>query len=369
MNITFIIQNYNYQGGGQVIANLIEKFNTCGHFTKVIVIRCSKYDKQSRPKLKHDVLDLNASNFISGVLKLISIFKTSNDAFISIGGYSNLSAGLAKIISRSSVKIIGSEHFAKSPLLGDYSKFILRLCLPLFKLSYSRLNGLIFVSENLRLKFLKKNQWHPTRCKTIYNPVRFHIKQKNNIDYKKVNSGITFLGIGVLETRKRFDILLRAFSLVASSNDQLLIAGTGSLKTNLKILSKTLKIESQVRFLDYISDVESLLKKSDILVLTSNSEAFGMVLAEGLSQGLQVVSTNCFSGPSEVLNHGKYGFLAEVDNINSVASAMKSAITNPIPAGVIYEGASRFDSDLISKKYLQFIEKISNQNGGINDKL
>ena len=250
MNITFITQNYNYQGGGQVIANLLEQFQAHGYSTKVIVIRCNKDDKQSRPKLVHDILDLYATSFFSCILKLVKIFRTSNDVFITVGGYSNLASGLAKFLSQSSVKIIGSEHFAKSVLLGNYAKWFLRLSLPLFTFAYSKLNGLIFVSENLRLEFLKKNKWHPSRCTTIYNPIRFFKKYKNNIDRLKMSSGITFLGIGVLEPRKRFDILLKAFSFVASPHDRLLIAGTGSMKRKLKILSKTLKIDSQVFFLD-----------------------------------------------------------------------------------------------------------------------
>ena len=101
------------------------------------------------------------------------------------------------------------------------------------------------------------------------------------------------------------------------------------------------------------------MKKSDVFVLTSNSEAFGMVLAEGLAAGLQVVSTNSFSGPAEVLGNGRYGFLAEVDNVKSISSSMKAAIHSPISKEIIYEGASRFSASLIVKKYLNFISLVN----------
>ena len=127
---------------------------------------------------------------------------------------------------------------------------------------------------------------------------------------KKKDSGIIFLGVGVLEERKRFDLLLKSFSLVAKPNDKLLIAGTGPLKDELINLSKNLKIHSQVNFLGYVEDIEMLMSNSDILVLTSNSEAFGMVLVEGLAAGMQVVSTNSFSGPAVVIGYGRFCFFA-----------------------------------------------------------
>jgi glycosyltransferase involved in cell wall biosynthesis len=109
------------------------------------------------------------------------------------------------------------------------------------------------------------------------------------------------------------------------------------------------------------------MKNSDILVLTSNSEAFGMVLAEGLAAGMQVVSTNSFSGPAEVLGNGRYGFLADVDNVSSIISSMRAAIDSPIPQEIIREGASRFSVDVIVNKYLEFITIVLESEGNLYD--
>ena len=352
MNIAFLIQDYDYHGGAQKTASLAQHFQLLGHDVTIVAIRCKDSDFECRPKHFSNILDLKCGNFISSILKLTKVFRNSQyDVIICIGGYSNLCAGLAKYLSRSTITVIGSENFAKSVLIGDYVKPLLRFSKPLFKFAYTHLNGLFFVSDKLRFEFLKKNSWHPTRCITIYNPIRS--LEKENIENKKnKNSGITFLGVGVLEERKRFDLLLKSFSLVSKPNDKLLIAGTGPLKDELRDLAKNLNIETRVIFLGYVEDIQSLMKASDILVLTSNSEAFGMVLVEGLAAGMQVVSTNSFSGPAEVLGNGRYGFLAEVDNVNSIASSMKAAIETPKSLEIIYEGASRFKIDSIVKSYL-----------------
>ena len=367
MNIAFIIQDYNYHGGGQVTANLAEHLQSLGHSVDIIAIQCNEGDVESRPKVFSNVLDLHATGLFSSIFKLTKIFRDSRyDVIICIGGYSNLSVSLAKFLSRSSTPVIGSEHFATSVLIGDYPKVFLRLSLPLFRFAYAKLNGLVFVSDKLRLEFLKKNSWHPSRCITIDNPIRsFSKKPKENVKSKV--SGVTFLGVGVLEPRKRFDLLLKSFSMIASPNDKLLIAGTGSLQHELESLSKELGIESQVNFLGFVDDIDSLMRNSDIFVLTSNSEAFGLVLVEGLAAGLQVVSTNSFSGPAEVLGDGRYGFLAEVDDVNSIASSMKAAINSPISQEIIHEGASRFSIDSIVKKYLEFITIVKASDGNLDD--
>jgi glycosyltransferase involved in cell wall biosynthesis len=369
MNIAFIIQNYNYMGGGQVTASLAQHFQSLGHEVTIIVIRCDEGDLKSRPSHFSNTIDLNASGLVSSIFKLAKIFRDSKyGAFICIGGYSNLSAGLAKFFSQTSSIIVGSEHFATSVLIGNYPKLLLRLSLPLFRFAYKKLNGLVFVSKKLRLEFLKKNSWHPSRCITIYNPVRsFRKKIKENIKNKA--SSFNYLGIGVLEPRKRFDLLLKSFSIVANPRDKLLIAGNGSQKNKLQNLAKKLGIESQVSFLGFVENIDQLMQKSDVLILTSNSEAFGMVLVEGLAAGLQVVSTNSFSGPAEVLGNGRYGYLAEVDNIKSIVSSMKAAKDNPIPDEIISEGVSRFKVDYIANNYLEFIAKVMMSDGNLNDSI
>lgn len=368
MKISFIISDYNYHGGAKKTANLAEHLQLLGHKIEIIVLRSREGDHETRPKNFSNIIDLNSKGFIMSIIGLIKIFKKQQEHnFICIGTISNIAAGLAKLLSRNEILLIGSENFAKSILIGDFPKPYLKLLLPFFRLAYKQLNGLMFVSENLKLEFLKKNSWHPSRCFTIYNPVRsIKVIQKKPMK-KNENKGLNFLGVGVLEHRKRFDLLLKAFANVAKDKDILFIAGTGSLNFELRRLAKDLEIESKVRFLGYVAKIDLLMQNSDILVLTSDSEAFGMVLVEGLQAGLQVVSTNSFSGPAEILDNGRYGFLAEVDDVNSIINAMNKAITNPIPQEILKQGVSRFSIDNICNKYIEFLSKVKKRKGNLYD--
>ena len=241
MNISFIISDYNYHGGAKKTANLAEFLQLLGHKVKIIVLRNRKGDHETRPKNFSNITDLNSKGFIKSIIGLMRIFKHHQDYnFICIGTISNIAAGFAKMLSQNEILLIGSENFAKSVLLGDFPKPYLRFLLPLFRLAYSQLNGLMFVSENLKLEFLKNNAWHPSRCLTIYNPVRsLKIIQKKSRK-KNVNDGINFLGVGVLEPRKRFDLLLKAFSNVAKDKDILLTMGAGNISKFVNYYKNTL---------------------------------------------------------------------------------------------------------------------------------
>ena len=231
----------------------------------------------------------------------------------------------------------------------------------------------MFVSENLRKVFMNANKtWHQSRCVTIFNPV---VRSedvnvpKSEFDFNS-NRFKIIVGLGILEKRKRWDLLLKAFARLNRSIDcRLLLAGTGSLKQDLSELAIELNVADRVDFLGYIKNTTQLLLGADVVALTSDSEAFGMVLAEGLLAGIQVVSTDSFSGPSEVLGGGRYGFLAETGNVESIENALRAAILTPLPDKILKEGASRFDITTISNSYAGFIKDVLNSTGHLDEQL
>ena len=104
------------------------------------------------------------------------------------------------------------------------------------------------------------------------------------------------------------------------------------------------------------------MQNSDIYF--NNPEAL-MVLLEGLSAGLRSLAP--IFQVSEVLGNGRYGYLANVDDIDSIVSAIKTIKERPINDEMIQEGASRFQVDEIANKYLQFIANIMMNEGNLNE--
>lgn len=135
------------------------------------------------------------------------------------------------------------------------------------------------------------------------------------------------LGVGRLEPQKDFETLLKAFYEVRKVIPaRLLILGEGSQHSLLKCLANELGIESDVSMPGFVQNPYSYMRKSSVFVLSSVSEGFGNVVAEALACGCPVVSTDCPSGPREILRDGDFGSLVPVGDVHVMAEAIMSAL-------------------------------------------
>lgn len=146
------------------------------------------------------------------------------------------------------------------------------------------------------------------------NPVSFAPIEKSQARDKII------LAAGELDrwTHKGFDNLLTVFSQVVKIHPEwkLKIAGSGENgKKYLTDIANELDIINNIVFLGFCQNLDEELKKSSIFVLSSRWEAFGMVLAEAMSQGCACVSFDCVSGPKEIIKNGVDGILVEDQNM------------------------------------------------------
>ncbi len=172
-----------------------------------------------------------------------------------------------------------------------------------------------------------------------------HISIPNPIDMKNVkvlensNQGITkfideninyIISVGRLIPLKRNKDLLLAFSRIHEQldNTKLLFLGDGYLKSTLIKYSNELGIEEKVIFLGNVDNPFYYLKRSKLFVLTSEIEGFPNALLEAMGCGVPVISSNCKSGPSELLENGKYGFLYKVGDTNTLAEHILLIMNN-----------------------------------------
>jgi glycosyltransferase involved in cell wall biosynthesis len=138
------------------------------------------------------------------------------------------------------------------------------------------------------------------------------------------------LGAGRLVHQKGFDILIRAFSLIAADMPKLrlVIAGEGSDAQQLRQLALTLGLECRVLFLGNVGNLSVLMRNAEVFVLSSRYEGFPNVLLEALASGLPVVSTDCPSGPREILGDGEFGLLVPCENPQALADALRRVATD-----------------------------------------
>lgn len=136
--------------------------------------------------------------------------------------------------------------------------------------------------------------------------------------------------MGRLTNQKGFDLLLQAFQKVASKypNWQLLIMGKGELREQLEQMRDDLSLSGRVVFTGALSNPFTVMKKAKIFVMASRNEGFPMAHGEALACGLPVIATDCPSGPSEMVRHNVDGLLVPNKDIEAVATAMESIMSD-----------------------------------------
>ena len=135
------------------------------------------------------------------------------------------------------------------------------------------------------------------------------------------------LGVGRLARQKNFALLIRAFAEVRCHVDaRLLILGEGPERTRLEQMVRELGLEDHVSLPGYVANPYAYVARARVFVLSSSWEGFANVVAEALALGTPVVSTDCPSGPAEVLDHGRYGMLVPVDDAAALADAIRRVL-------------------------------------------
>jgi glycosyltransferase involved in cell wall biosynthesis len=137
------------------------------------------------------------------------------------------------------------------------------------------------------------------------------------------------INVAALERQKGHEVLLKAHASVLASGvfHELVLVGEGTLKEPLAALAKQLGVADTVHFAGYRQNPYALMARSSALVLSSHMEGFALVLAEALALGIPVISTDCESGPREVLQDGRFGLLVPVNDHRKLADAILRILT------------------------------------------
>jgi glycosyltransferase involved in cell wall biosynthesis len=139
------------------------------------------------------------------------------------------------------------------------------------------------------------------------------------------------------------------------SDAKLMLVGTGAGEVDLRTLAGELGLASQVVFAGFHPDPTSFYQTADLFVLSSDYEGFGNVIVEALACGTSVVSTDCPSGPAEILENGRYGRLVPVRDAQALADAMQKALATPHDPALLKQRASDFAPAIATKRYLELL--------------
>lgn len=159
---------------------------------------------------------------------------------------------------------------------------------------------------------------------TIYNPV--NIEEITQRAEEPISLDFEFIiGVGQYDTNvKQFDKLVYAYSrsILPKKNIHLVILGEGSLKSKLTEIAKVNRVENKLHLLGYKNNPYKYIKQSKFYVLSSAYEGMPMVLLESLVCGTPIISFNCKTGPSEIIEDKQNGLLVENQNIDKLIENM-----------------------------------------------
>jgi glycosyltransferase involved in cell wall biosynthesis len=168
------------------------------------------------------------------------------------------------------------------------------------------------------------------------------------------------LAAGRLTEQKDFATLLRAFArLHAQTPVRLIILGEGPLRRALDRLARQLGVSDEVALPGFTANPYAWMSRASQFVLSSAWEGSPNVLTEALALGLPAVSTDCPSGPREVLASGRYGILVPVGDAVGLAEAMRDTLAAPLPAATLRQAVSAYTVAAATKGYLAELDLVA----------
>ena len=346
------------EGGGaeRVMINLAQIFAEDFGLKVDLVLASAEGILLAQVSPSVNIVDLKSSGVLKSLPKLIRYLRQNRPfAILSTLEHANIIAIWAKYLSFTKTRVV--VRIANTISVAKQTDRRLRL---LAKIFYRQANHIIAVSQGVKKDTSQNLNFSSERIYVIKNPVFFErvIEKAAETPTDKVFDSMvkTVIAVGRLHPQKDFPTLIKAFKkLNILSEKQLIILGEGHQRMFLESLIKDLGLVDEVYLLGFKENPYSYIKNADVFVLSSLYEGFPNVLLEAMACGCPIVSTDCPSGPREIIDDPHYGKLVPVGNSEAMADAILEMLENPTPPEILYERLQAFSPLQIAEQYLKVL--------------
>jgi len=221
---------------------------------------------------------------------------------------------------------------------------------------------IVAITEAMKRELLEDIGLRPASVTVIYNPFDFDTLRKLAEETAPVPSSPYIVYAARISGRKDQELLVRAFIKSDVPHKLVLVGGTTDEKeehyqAHLKMLIRELGVEDRVIFTGFQKNPYPWVKHAALFAMSSESEGLPTVLIESLILGTPVVSTDCPTGPSEILTDEFAKFLSPVGDVEALASNIRRALESYPPITDTFLG--RFRNDYAVQRYLAHVEEVA----------
>lgn len=358
-----------YGGTGTFCRNLaygIKKYYPKNYYIALLILDNKDFiDEDNKLFDSVDILHSKATDDARRFLKVfIHWYKVRNkikeinpDIIFSIGTYFNILTSL----SFNKEKLLLSEHDARTERL-KHSRY--RNVIGYFMKVIYKNRKVIGVSQTVVDDLI--NNYGVKNANLInYGTNGEKLNKLSNLPINDNNIAIPYvISVGRLTLQKDYETLLKAFSISVKNGirENLIILGEGENRNSLEKLLGNLKLSSRVKFIGYKKNPYPYIKNARIFVLSSIWEGFPLVLLEALTLGVPILSTNCISGPSEMLDNGQYGTLTPIKDVDKLGEKITALLLDNDKLDELSKKsklrAKNYTIEKMTKKYQKTFEEL-----------
>ncbi len=288
------------------------------------------------------------------------------DAVFALMSAPNLLAVWARRLAGVPTRVVVSEHNTLSAMLGGSRRWRDRHLPRLLGHAYRLADGIVAVSDGVADDLARQTGLPRARITTVYNPVvtpELAAMASQPVAHRWFLPAAppVVLGVGSLSARKDFPTLVRAFARLRAERDcRLVILGqaaspskTEEQRAELMALAASLGVAADVDLPGFVTNPYAYLARAAVFALSSTYEGLPGVLIEALACGCPTVSTDCPSGPAEILDGGRFGALVPVGDDRAMAAALAATLNRPIASATLRARAMLFEVDHAVDRYLE----------------
>ena len=363
-HISILMPNLRGGGAERVAVNLANGLAQRGHAVEMVLMSATgEFLAELKPEVR--VVDLNVKRLRGVLFPLVRYLRQAQPgALLACMWPLTVIAVWARWLAQVNTRVVVAEHttwsrakIVRSAVVRWQSRISMNRAFP-------RADGVVAVSKGAADDLAHFAKFDREAITVIYNPIVGDQDLPVSAQPLVPAGWCTgahrrVLAVGTLIAIKDYQTLLIAFAQLCQRVDaRLLILGEGECRAALEAQARQLGIDARVFMPGFTQYPSPYFQHADLHVLSSTGEGFGNVIVEALKAGTPVVSTDCLSGPREILSDGQFGCLVPVGDAAALAVAMAESLEATHDTAALKTRAQDFSIDKAVDRYVELLFRV-----------